>query len=135
MRRRTWGECPHEWGHGSLKGYATENFEEHGGFDVLAGRLLQLEFLGPLDVVAHVGYVDARAGDLQLVENLHRLELDDARAAQPGKRDILRQLSVRSGGGAERRRGAMAVKLHRQVQPGDAAEEFVLRQVEDLAFP
>src|ERR1017187_8370080 len=76
MRRRTRGECPHEWGHGSLKGSATEDFEEHRCFDVLAGRLLQLEFLGPLDVVAHVGYVDAGAGDLQLVENLHRLELD-----------------------------------------------------------
>ena len=96
--------------------------------------MVEFEFLRPFDVVAHVGDVDARAGDFQLVQNLHRLELDDACAAQPGERDVLRQLSVRPGGRTEGRCRAMAVKLHREVQPGDAAEEFIRRQIEDFAL-
>ena len=112
-----------------------QDLEEHRRADVLAQRLLQLQFLRPLDVVADVGGVDARPRDLQLVENLDGLQLDDARAAQPGEHDVLRQLTVRSGGRPERRGGAVAVKVDREIQPGQAAEELALRQVEDLAFP
>ena len=83
-----------------------------------------------------MGYnVDAGAWDLQFVEDLDGFELDNAGTAQPGKRDVLRQLSVRPCGRPERRGRAMAVKRNRQIQPGDAAKEFVARQVEDFAFP
>ncbi len=48
-------------------------------------RLLQLEFLRPLDVVALVLHVDARPRDLQLVHDLDGLELDESarRTARP----------------------------------------------------
>ena len=112
-----------------------QDLHQHRGLHIFAQRLLEPQFLRPFDVVAHVGGVDARARNLQLVENLYRLQLDDARAAQPGEGDILRQLTVRTRGRTKRRRRAMPVKFHRKIQPGDAAEEFVGRQVEDFAFP
>ncbi len=72
-----------------------QHVDQRPGLDVLPRRLLQLELLGPLDVVALVRHVDARAGDFQLVHNLHRLELDKARAREPGADDILGQLGMR----------------------------------------
>ncbi len=73
-------------------------------------------------------------GIVELVEDLHRLELDDARAGEPGQDDVLHQLVVRAGGGPHRRRGAAAVEAHRGVERRIAAEELLLRQVEDLPF-
>ena len=101
-----------------------QDLEEHRRAHVLAQRLLQLQFLRPFHVVADVGHVDARPRDLQLVEDLDGLQLDDARAAQPGEHDVLRQLAVRSGRRAERRGSAVAVERDREIQPRDAAEEL-----------
>src|ERR1035441_761335 len=109
-----------------------QDFDQHRRFDVFAEGLLQLEFLRPFDVVAHVGHIDTGTRDLQLVQNLHCLKLDDARAAQPGQRDVLRQLTVRPCRRTEGRGRAMAMEFHRQVQPGDAAEELVVRRSEAL---
>ncbi len=102
--------------------------------DVLAQRLLELQFLRPFHVVADVGDVDAGPGNLQLVQDLDGLQLDDARSAQPRKHDVLRQLAVRSGGRSQRRGRMVAVEYHRKIEPRNAAEESSFRQVEDLAF-
>jgi len=50
-----------------------QDVDQRPGGHVLTGRLLQLEFLRPLDVVAFVGQVNAGPGDLQLVHDLDGL--------------------------------------------------------------
>src|SRR5271157_6606331 len=42
---------------------------------------------------------------------------------------------MRSGRRPQRRRGAMPVKIHGEIDARDAAEELALGEVEDLAFP
>src|SRR3974377_614312 len=67
-----------------------QNLDEHGRLDVLAQRLLQLQFRRRLNCGADVGDVDGGTRDGQLVENLDRLQLDDARTGQPAEGDVLR---------------------------------------------
>ena len=92
---------------------------------------LDAQLLAPLDVVADGLHVDARPRDVELVEDLDGLELDDARAGQPGQDDVLGQLRVRAGGRADRRGGRPAEEADRQVRPGGGVVEAVGRQVED----
>lgn len=66
-----------------------------------------------LDVEADVGGVDAGARDLELVHDLHRLQLHHPAARQVGERQVLRQLGVRACRGTDRgsrraRRGTSA---------------------------
>ena len=89
---------------------------------VLLERLLERQLLRPLDVVADRLHVDARPRDRQPVVDLHRLQLDDAAAGEPRQHDVLRELRVRPGGGAERRRGRAAVDAHRQVEVAAARQ-------------
>ena len=80
-----------------------QGVDEHPGLDVLAPGLFQPQLLGPLDVVALVGHVDAGPRDLQRVHDLDGLELDEAAAAEPGGHDVLGELGVGAGAGADGR--------------------------------
>ena len=84
-----------------------QDVDQHPGFDVLPGRFLQLEFLGPFDVVSLVGHINAWPGDLQLVHNLHRLQFDEPGARKPGRDDVLGHLGVGAGPRPDGRRQVM----------------------------
>ena len=85
---------------------ARQDVDERPGHDVLVGRLVEGQFLRPLDVVALVGHVDARPRDDEVVADLDRLQLDEAAAGQPRRHDVLAELRMRAGrrpeGGRER---------------------------------
>ena len=88
--------------------HPAEDVEDGPGDDVLVRRLLQLELLRPLDVVALVGHVDAGPRDHQLVHDLHGLQLDEPAAAQPRRDDVLAELGVRPCGRADGGRQVVA---------------------------
>jgi hypothetical protein len=111
---------------GELRG---EGVEEDPGLEVLVEALLELQLLRPLAVERLVGRVDAGAADLELVEDLDRLQLDEARPAEPGGDDVLRELAVRPGRDAERRRQLPAEEAGGE--PGLGPRERPLRDAED----
>ena len=88
---------------------------------VLEERLRQGQLLRPLHIEAHVLRVDAGAGDVELVENLDRLELEDARSAEPRQHHVLRELRVRARRGTHAGRGARAVVRDGEVEAGARA--------------
>ena len=93
-----------------------QEIDQHRRLDVLLQRLIDGQLLRPLHVVAYRARVDAGSGDDDRIENLHGLQLHHPRAGQPRQDDVLRQLGVRAGRGAERRGSAAAVDLHRRVR-------------------
>ena len=108
-----------------------EDMHQGPGLDVLPGRLVQLEFLGPLHVVALVLHVDAGAGDLQLVQDLDGFQLDEPGAGEPRGDDVLRQLRMGSGGGAHRGPQPLPQERGAVRGIGHGAEEEALRDPED----
>ena len=122
---------------GTLPGPAepvVEGVDEDPGPEVLVERLVDLEFLRPLDVVPLVLDVDAGFVDVQLVERLDRLEFDQAGAHQPCGDDVLGHLGVGPGGDAERRLQLDPVfpAAEAMVEAGD--EEGLPGHVEDRAL-
>ena len=118
---------------------AAQHADQYPCLDIFARRLPQLELLRPLDVVPLVLHVDAWSRDLQLVHDLHGLELDKAPARQPGAEDILRKLGVWPCGRAER--GSQVVPEHVlgdirgirigdvEQRPVDAKDRLVFREL------
>ena len=98
---------------------AVEGVDQHPGPQVLVERLVDLELLRPLDVVALVRDVDAGLVDVELVERLDRLELD-----QPGARRARRRRCSGPSGCAGRRRRPNGVSSSTPVL---AAPEAVVR--------
>ena len=73
-------------------------------------------------------------GIFQAVEDLDGLQLENARSAQPGERDVLRELRVRPGGRPDARRGANAVVRDGEVEPlARAAPNLARFEVVDRA--
>jgi len=105
--------------------------DEDPGVEVLEEGLLHLELLGPLHVVALVLHVDAGFGNLQLVQRLHRLELDEPSTAQPGHDDVLGELRVGTrrhpDGGVE----GVSVNLGSKAVGGRGREEEGAGDAED----
>ena len=108
-----------------------EDFDQVHRFRVLHERIGHLEFLRPLHVVADVGDVDARPGNLQVIVDLHRLELNDAAARQPGERDVLGHLRVRTCSRPYRRRSPARKVRRAEVKLFVRDKPLAHRQVED----
>ena len=98
---------------------------------IATSLLLEPQLLRPLHVVAHGLHVDAGARDLQLVEDLHRLELEDPAAGQPREHDVLRHLALRPRGGPERAARHVPLEHHGGVVALVAEHELAAWQVED----
>ena len=82
--------------------FPVQRVNQHPGARVLLQRLVNLEFLRPLDVIAFVLHIDAGLRDVEFIQGLHGLELDITSPAKPGCDDVLRHLRVRPRGRAER---------------------------------
>ena len=79
-----------------------ECVDQHPRAQVFVERLVDLELLRPLDVVALVLEVDTRLVDVEFVECLDRLQLDEAGTDEPRDDDVLRHLRVGPGCHSER---------------------------------
>ena len=116
-----------------------QHLDEHRPLDVLVERLLELQLLRPLDVVADRPHVDARARNLQLVHDLDGLEFHDPAPGEPGEHEVLGHLRVRARGRPERARRRPTMKQHRGVAGGFvgvvAEEPLLARQIEDSVVP
>ena len=113
-----------------------ENLQRAPRLDILVLRLPDLQLGRPLLVVAFVRGQDAgtrhAAGQLFAVHLLDGLDLEEARTGHVGRDDVLRQLAVRAGGGAERRLDALTEdgeRLARGVIRHVNAEDFALTGV------
>ena len=116
---------------GRGRGAADHRFREvqsEPRLQVLVVRGLQVELLGPLDVVALVGRVDAGLGDLEGVELLHGLQLDGTGAAEVRAEDVLRELGVRAGRGTEDREGRRR-RGPEEVPDGDVEDRAPVAQL------
>jgi hypothetical protein len=110
---------------------APQHVDRHPRLDVLLERLVDLQLLGPLDVVADGLHVDARPADLQLVEDLDGLQLEHPGTGQPGEDDVLGHLRVWTGGWSERCGSRATEEAHRQVDIGFRRPEAGDGEVED----
>lgn len=110
---------------------ALQHLDDHPGLDVFLEALMDKELLAPFDVVPDRLHVDARAGDVQIVENLHRFQLEQSRAAEPRQDDVLSHLAVWAGGRAHRAGRRTAQELERQVDVGARLPESRCREIED----
>jgi len=99
--------------------------------EVLDEGLLHLELLRPLHVVALVLHVDAGFGNLELIQGLHRLELDEPRATQPGDDDVLGELRVGACRNPDRGIEGLSVDLSRESVGGRRREEEGTGDAED----
>ena len=72
-----------------------QHLDDHPRLDVLLEALVDEQLLAPLDVVADGLHVDARPGDLEVVEDLDRLQLEQSGTTEPRQHDVLRHLAVR----------------------------------------
>ncbi len=70
-------------------------------FKILIPRFLQRKFRRPFGVKAFVFGIDAGFFQLKPVENLYGFQLDKPPTGEPGGDDILRQLGMWPGGGAD----------------------------------
>ena len=105
-----------------------QDVDQHPGLDVLARRLLQLELLRPLDVVALVLHVDAGPGDLQLVHDLDGLELDEARRRRARRRRCSGPAGCAArppGRWAWPGSGRTGPRPHRGIRPGSVEQRAV----------
>ena len=88
-----------------------DDLERAPRLDVLVLRLRHGQLGGPLLIVALVGGEDAgtghAGGKLGAVHLLYGLDLEEARAREVGGDDVLRELAVGAGGGAEGRFDAL----------------------------
>ena len=88
-----------------------DDLERAPRLDVLVLRLRHGQLGGPLLIVALVGGEDAGAGhaggEVRAVHLLHGLDLKEAGAGEVGGDDVLRELAVGAGGGAEGRFDAL----------------------------
>ncbi len=108
-----------------------EHGDQHRPLHVLVQRLREPQLLRPLGVEPDRLHVDAGARDLEFVQSLHGLQLEDARAAEPGEHQVLRHLRVRAGGGAERAGGRVSVEIHGEIEAAGAGGEPGCWKVED----
>ena len=111
-----------------------ERVDQDPGPQVLVERLVDLELLAPLDVVALVLHVDAGLVDLQLVEGLDGLQLDQARPNEPRGDDVLGHLGVRPGRHPERGLQLHAVLASPEAVVGVGNEECRPGHVEERAL-
>ena len=111
-----------------------EGVDQHPGAQVLIERLVDLQLLRPLDVVALVLAVDTRLVDVELVEGLHRLQFQKPGSDQPGDDDVLRHLAVRARGNPERgvHFDPVLLDAERIVEAGN--EERRARDAEELVL-
>jgi len=111
-----------------------EQLQGKPGLDVLVEGLLDAQLGGPLDVVALVFGQDAGLGDGQVlsVQGLHGLELEEARSGVVGRQDVLGQLGVGAGRGAEGRLEVLAKKAQPLSRRGD---ETVVQGEEGALLP
>ncbi len=108
-----------------------EHLDDHRRLHVLVEALGNGQLLAPLDVVADRLHVDAGSTDLEIVEDLHRLQLEEAAAAQPGEHDVLRHLTVWSGRRTDRRRRRTTQELEREIDVVGGLPEPPGGQIED----
>ncbi len=125
---------PNGWPNTSRR--VPQHVDQHRTLHVLVERLGDAQLLRPLDVVADVRRVDARARYFQLVVDLDRLELHDPPAGEPGEHEVLSHLRLRTGGRARRRfrpRDREIAPTNRGGEAASAAGTIPLprRQVED----
>ena len=110
-----------------------EDLQRAPRLDIFVLCLPDLELGRPLLIVAFVRGQNAgtrhAAGQLFAVHLLDGLDLKEARAGHVGRDDVLCQLAVRAGGGAERRLNALT-------EDGERLARGVIRHVnaEDLAL-
>ena len=110
-----------------------EHPDQHPRLHILLEALPNAQLLRELDVVADIRHVDAGAANRQAVVHLHGLQLHDAGAAEPAQHDVLRELGVGSGRGAERGSGRLAARddAHGHRGVGGPAPELCGGQVKD----
>ena len=113
---------------------AVERVHEDPGAQVLVERLVDLELLRPLDVVALVLHVDAGLVDLELVEGLDGLQLDQPGSHEPGCDDVLGHLGVGPGRHPERRLQLHAVFASPEAVVGTGHEACRPRDVEQRSL-
>ena len=111
-----------------------EGMDQDPGPQVLVERLVDLELLRPLDVVALVGHVDAGLVHIELVERLDRLELEHPGADDPRRDQVLGHLGVRPGRHAERGFQLDAVLAQAEAVARTGHEERRARDVEETVL-
>ena len=110
-----------------------QNLQRAPGLDILVLRLRDLQLGGPFLVIGLVVGKDARTGDaagqLLAVHLLHGLDLEKAGTGEVGGDDVLRELAVGAGSGAERR-------FDRLAEDGERLARGIIRRVhaEDLTL-
>ncbi len=108
----------------------TEDVEHHPRLDVLVERLGDLQLLAPLDVETDGLHVDARSVDLELVEDLNRLQLEHAPTAEPCQHDVLSELTVGARCGSHGCRRLASHEIGGQIGSVGDVEEPGRRQIE-----
>ena len=112
-----------------------QHLDQHRALDVFLERLSDRQLLRPFDVVADRLHVDARPRHFDVVFDLDGLALDRPAARQPGQRDVLRHLGVRSGGRSKRGRGAAVVDGDGKIAPRIGFDEPLGGQIERRSLP
>ena len=85
-----------------------EQMQREPGFQVFIPGFLEGKFGGPFGVKALIFGIDTGLFQLQTVKDLYGFQLDKPPAGEPCGNDVLRQLGMRPGCRAERRRTAFA---------------------------
>ena len=67
----------------------------------------------------------------QVVQDLHRLQLEQTGSPEPGENDVLRHLAVGTGGRSDRCGGRAAEERKREIDVGVGRPEPGGRQIED----
>ena len=92
---------------------------------------MHLELLAPLDVVSDCLHVDAGPGNVEVVDDLHGLELEQPRTAKPRKDDVLRHLAVRTSCRTDGCRRWSAEELEGEVDVVGRLPDSRRREIED----
>ncbi len=108
-----------------------QRVNHHPRHQVLVERLIYLQLLGPLHIVPLVLNINARLGNLQLIQRLNRLQLDKARPRQPRDNNILRHLRMRPRRHAKRRLQRLTIQRRAESIPRRRTEEQILRHAKN----
>ncbi len=109
-----------------------QHLDQHRRLHVLGEALGDRQLLTPLDVVADGLHVDAGPIDDKVVDDLHRLQFEQTRPAEPGQHDVLGQLRVGPGCRTNRTRTATPEKVEPEVDLRVGLPETSRREIEDL---
>ena len=102
-----------------------QDIEQDKTVQIFVKRLLKLQLLGPLAVIALVGHVDTGFGHIEFIKHLHGFQLNITAAGKPGSDDVLGHLGMRARGDPERRFQQAAVAGHAEGVIGGGEKELV----------